>query len=269
MDPAPDPPLSSKIDQLKQHLDAWKISDWLVFFAGVPLLLLLVFSLPWPVKSEYFIFSTRETFALHTYLTSAYTHTELFPHLVSNISVYFIAITAIFAFEDNRQRFFLMAGTAFLLVPFICSVLTIGLWDLFNTTTSMQGFSGIDAALLAYAFLVGVTWFLEEKLVLFDHPESFAGSRGKYLFMNSLLAFMLGLIVFAGITLGYFANTGEFVSNGIAHFGGFMAGLLAFLTYDLAREERRGFDTMLCISIAIGFAVYGLYLYRIVVAVRG
>lgn len=269
MDPAADSPLAMKISQLKDHLGAWTLTDWLVFFIGIPLLLDLVYILPEPVKSQYFIFSTWNVFALHTYLLSAYTHSELFPHLVSNLAVYLIAMSAIFTFEHNRYRFYLMAAAAFLLVPAVCSMLTICLWHMFGTNTSMQGFSGIDAALVAYAFMAGVTWFLSEKLEVFDYPEAFDGSRGKYLLTNALLAFMLGMIVFAGIELGFFANTGTAITNGIAHFGGFMTGLIVFLAYDLRTEHRRGFDTMLSISILVGLASYCMYLGMIIREVRG
>ena len=45
-------------------------------------------------------------------------------------------------------------------------------------------------------------------------------------------------------------NTGEFTSNGIAHFGGFIIALIVFLVYD-ARIERRKYFVYVA-GIAIG-----------------
>ena len=162
-----------------------------------------------------------------------------------------------------------MAGVALLLVPVICSFLTIGFWRLFTADTSMQGFSGIDAAFLAYALMAGVTWSLEGKLELFDHPEQFTGSRVRFYLVNGLLTLMLVFIVFEGILFGQFASTGTAISNGIAHFGGFITGLIVFLIYDLVTEQRRAFDLTLAVSILMGLIIYAYYLIWIVKAIKG
>jgi hypothetical protein len=269
MEQGPAQPQTRKIEQLKQNLAGWSSVYWLTFFVVIPLLLLLVYALPQPVKADYFIFHTANLTRLQTYLLSSYTHSEFYPHLVANLALYLIAIAAIFAFETRRRRFHLMAGISLLVVPVICSLLTAGFWDFFSADTSMQGFSGIDAAFLAYALLAGVTWSLDGRLELFDHPEQFAGSRTRFYLINGLLTLMLVFIVFEGILFGQFTSTGTAISNGIAHFGGFITGLIVFLIYDLVTEQRRAFDFTLGISILAGLLIYAYYLVMVVKAVKG
>jgi hypothetical protein len=258
-----------KIDQLKNNLAAWNSSEWLVFFVIIPLLLLLISALPQSVKADYFIFYTSNLTRVQTYLLSSYTHSELFPHLVANLALYLIAISAIFAFETNRQRFHVMAAISFLIVPVICTGLTAGLWHFLGSTTSMQGFSGITAAILAYSFIAGVTWFLGGTLEVFDHKESFIGPMWRYHVSTVLLTTILALIVYLGIELGQFASTGSAISNGIAHFGGFVTGLISFVMIDVQMEKRKNFNGMLVIALIIGVIFYTGYLIQVVEAVQG
>lgn len=258
-----------KIDQLKSNLKAWNLSEWLVFFGIIPLLLLLIFALPRAIKEQYFIFHSSNSLNLQTYVLSSYTHSELYPHMAGNLAFYIIVLFAVFAFETNKRRFHLMAGISLFIVPLICSFLTLGLWHFFGTDTSMQGFSGIDAAFFAYAFLTGVTFLLRGRLELFDRKELFTRSRLLFYVLNGMLAFLFGTVVFEGILLGQFASTGSAVSNGIAHFGGFVTGLTAFLLFDLIKEKRKNFDVMLGISILVGCIFYVHYLLKIVKMVKG
>jgi hypothetical protein len=269
MDEGPVQPQIPKIDQLKINLKAWKISDWLIFFVIIPMVLLLIFALPQAVRDVYFIFHTSDLLRLQTYVLSGYTHSELFPHLVTNLAVYGIAMCAIFAFETNRRRFYLMGGVSLFIVPIISTFLTIGLWHFLGSKTSMQGFSGTNAAFLAYALMIFVTWFLSGKLERFDHMESFAGSSWRYYISYILMTIIVALIVIIGIVEGQFIPAGNTISNGIAHFGGFITGLIVFLLYDILTEKRKNFDVMVIISIIIGVIYYTDYLIRIVKAVKG
>jgi len=262
-------PQAQKIEMLKQNLAGWSPLHWLFFYLVIPLILLLIYALPQPVKADYLIFYTSNLTRVQTYVLSSYTHSELFPHLIANLALYLIAISAIFAFETSRRRFHLMAVISLLVVPVICSFLTIGFWSIFAAETSMQGFSGIDAAFLAYALMAGVTWSLGERLELFDHPARFPGSRGRFYLLNGLLTILLVFIVFEGILYGQFASTGTAISNGIAHFGGFITGLIVFLIYDLRKENRTAFDLTLGVSILMGLIIYTYYLIRVVKVVKG
>jgi hypothetical protein len=258
-----------KIDQLKKNLKAWKLSYWLIFFGIIPLLLLLIFALPQSVKEAYFIFHTSELLRVQTYIMNEYTHSELFPHMIGNMAFYYITIVIIFAFENNRRRFCLMSGVSLLLVPVICSMLTLGLWHFFGSDTSGQGFSGINAAFLAYAFMAGVTFLLSSGLEQFDHKDVFADAVWRYYVSYILMTIMVALIVLIGIMEGQFMPSGNAISNGIAHFGGFIAGLMAFLLFDLLYEKRKNFDIMLGISIILGIISYSRYLMRIINQVKG
>jgi hypothetical protein len=262
-------PQFSKFDQMKNNLKAWNFSYWLVFFMFVPILLVCIFALPQAARSDYFIFWTSNLTRLQTYVLSGYTHSELYPHLIGNMALYLIAMSAIFAFETSRRRFCIMAVISLILVPVICSFLTIGLWHSFGKATSMQGFSGINAAFLAYAFMAGVTWLLGGSLELFDHKGSFPGPVWRYHVSTVLLTIILALIVYLGIDLGQFVSTGAAISNGIAHFGGFVTGLISFVIIDVQTEKRKKFDGMLVIALVIGIIFYTGYLIRVVEAVKG
>jgi hypothetical protein len=266
MDQQPEIP---KIDQLKSNLKTWDRYDRLIFFVIIPLLLLVIFALPQSVKDAYFIFHTSDLLRLQTWVLNEYTHSELFPHLIGNMAVYYCTILAIFAFENNRKRFCLMAGISLLLVPVICSFLTLGLWHFFGSDTSGQGFSGINAAFLAYAFMAGVTFLLNGVLEQFDHKEAFAGALWRYYVSYILMTIIVALIVLVGIMEGQFMPSGNAISNGIAHFGGFIAGLISFTTIDVLIEKRKNFDAMIVISIIFGIISYVIYLIWIVKAVKG
>jgi len=269
MEQGPVQPQIPKIDQLKSNLKVWNLSAWLFFFGIIPLLLLVIFTLPQSVKDAHFIFHTSDLLRLQTYVMNEYTHSQLFPHMIGNMVLYYITILAIFAFDNNRRRFCLMAGVSLLLVPVICSFLTLGLWHFFGSDTSGQGFSGINAAFLAYAFMVSVTWLLSGRLELFDHKESFVSSAWRYYVSYILMTIMVALIVFLGILEGQFLPAGNAISNGIAHFGGFITGLISFVIIDIMIEKRKNFDVMVIISIIIGVICYIDYLIRIVKAVKG
>ena len=174
----------------------------------------------------------------------------------------------IFLFENNKRRFRILAGWSFLIVPLISSSLTIILWGIFGRNTTGQGFSAIIGAFLAYAMFIFVIWGIQDKLEVFDHPELFTGAKACYFVLQFMLTIVLLLIVLMGLLLGIFTDAGGSVSNGIAHFGGFITGLMVLLLFDLKTEGRRYFDTMLGASILVGILWYGLYLMNLISFVK-
>jgi len=64
-------------------------------------------------------------------------------------------------------------------------------------------------------------------------------------------------------------DIGGSVSNGIAHFGGYVTSLLVLLAFDEKAERRRYFDIMLGLSILAGVVAYTYYLILITRLVRG
>lgn len=259
---------SGKLYKLKTNLKSWKIREWVFFFIVIPLLLLLIYLLPQEIRDSYFILNTRELWGLQTYFLNSYSHSQLYPHLVSNVGVYLLVLLVVFSLEDNRRRFRVMAGFSFLVVPVITSLLTIGLFHFLGLGVKSQGFSGIVAAFIAYAFVSIVLWILGDTLEDFDHPEH-SRSRIVFYLMCAMLTFILALIVVEGLYLGLFMNVGDSTNNGIAHFGGFVSGLIVFLLYDTLTEQRKYFHVTLGIAIAMGIYWYANYLFTLAKTVQG
>ena len=98
---------------------------------------------------------------------------------------------------------------------------------IFKYRKSLETANLVFAAFFAYTFMSLVLGILGVRLEDFDHPELFK-SRILFYFLCGLLKVMLALIIFGGLILGMFMNLGESTSNGIAHFGGFITGLIVF-----------------------------------------
>ena len=259
---------SLKIHQLKTNLKSRTIPEWILFFVIIPLLLLLFYAFPQEIKNSYFILSTANPGSLQTWLLNGYTHSQLYPHLVSNVIVYLIALLAVFSFENNRSRFRIMAAGSLLIVPVVASLLTIGLFQVIGVTVNSQGFSATGAAFIAYAMVSLILWIVGDMLEGFDHPEYFK-SRLLFFVMCGLLTIVLALIIVAGLSLGLFMNSGGATSNGIAHFGGFITGIVIFLVYDALTEKRRYFQVTLGIATGMGILWYGNYLVTLIQTVKG
>jgi hypothetical protein len=257
-----------KTDQIKINLKSWTLAEWVLFFMVIPAILVLIYALPQEIKNTYFILNSANLWNLQSWLLNGYTHSELYPHLETNIVVYFIALIAIFSFENNKRRFWIMAGSSFLLVPLIASLLTIGLFHILGMDVNSQGFSAVVAALVAYTIISLVLWMLSDRLNDFDHPLLFR-SRMLFFLLCGLLTTMLALIIVGGLSLGIFMNTGESTSNGIAHFGGFITGVIIFLVYDALTEKRMYFQLTLGIAIVMGILWYGNYLVNLIQTVKG
>ena len=259
---------TEKLVQLKTNLKSWTLLEWVLFFIIIPAILFLIYALPQEIKNSYFILNTSEILRLQTYFLFGYTHSQLYPHLMGNVIVYLITLVAIFSFENNKRRFWIMAGRSFLLVPIITSLLTMGLFNFIGIGINSQGFSAVVAAFIAYVFVSIVLWILGDKLEDFDHPELFK-SRLLFYFLCGLLTIMLALIIVGGLSLGIFMNTGESTSNGIAHFGGFIIGIIVFWVFDILTEQRKYFQMTLGIAIGMGILWYGNYLVTLIHTVKG
>jgi hypothetical protein len=258
----------SKIGQVKSNLRSWRWYEWAIIWGLVPALLLAIYALPQSLKDRYFIFNTLFPWRIQTWFLSSYTHSQVYPHLAGNLAFYLVTLLMIFAFESSRRRFWIVASWSFCIVPFIGSGLTILLWSLFGKNAMGQGFSAINGAFLAYAMFIFVVWGLRERLVVFNHPELFPGTRVRFLVVQLLLAVLLALIVVMSLLSGIFTDTGGSVSNGIAHFGGFITSLGVLLVLDLKEGKRRYFDAMLGLSILVGILWYGYYLASLVMYVK-
>ena len=258
-----------KIHQVKSNLKNWNFYEWVIFWVVIPALLLIIYSLPQSIKDEYFILDTSYLWRVQTFLSSSYTHSQLYPHLIGNIAFYFVVLAMIFAFEHNRHRFWVLAGWSLVLVPFISSFLTVLFWGLIGRNTTGQGFSAIVGAFLAYAMFIFVVWGIGDILEVFDHPEEFTGSKRRFDFLKILLGILLALIVIMGIQFGVFIDTGRSTVNGIAHFGGFITSLILLLIFDVRTEKRKYFHQLLGASILFGIFWYIVYLTILMHFVKG
>jgi hypothetical protein len=255
--------------QVISNLKSWSYFEWFFFFILIPLLLFLVFLLPQNFKDSFLIFNTSELFKVQTFLVNEYTHSE-FNHIMGNVKFYLIAILAIFAFEDNKKRFWIMVSSAFLLVPIIAALLTVFFWNMISRSTVSQGFSGIDAALSAYAIMVFLFWSMHDAMPLFKQSIKYTDRRiWGYTIMCVLVAIFFSLVISFGLQLGFFIDGGNAISNGIAHFGGFITGLIVLLFFDLISENRNlNFDVIFGLSIVIGIYVYIPYLMKLIEAIK-
>ena len=265
-DPARDP--AEKIGQVRSNLRAWHPLDWLVFWIAVPALLFVVYALPQAFKDRYLVLDTQFPWRLQTWLLSSYTHSQFYPHLIGNVAFYLVVLGMIFAFEHDRRRFRVLAGWSFLAVPVLSSGLTIALWGAFGRNTTGQGFSAVIGAFLAYAMFLFVLWSVEDRMAVFDDPSLFPGSPARYHTLRILLGIALALIVVMGVISGTFTEEGGAVSNGIAHFGGFISGLALLLLMSLKKKGWSYFDTILGTSILVGILWYAYYLFILVRFVR-
>lgn len=255
--------LKSRIAQVKINLRSWSIFEWVFLWGVIPALLFMVYALPQSIKNYFFIVDTANPLGIQTYILFAYTHSELYWHLIGNVAFYFVILFVIFAFENNKRRFRIMAMSSFLLVPIITAILTIIFFRILGLTRTSQGFSAIDGAFLAYAIFITVIWIVQNAFEEFDHPELFADKKIIYYSCQVLLIIMLGLFVFEGITFGQFLNSGGQITNGIAHFGGFITGLITLLLFDIRTAKRKKFDMILSLVSVIGIIWYVNYLINI------
>jgi hypothetical protein len=255
--------LKGTLDLMKNNFRKWNIYYLLLFFILIPLINILIYALPEALKSDFFIFHTSELLRLQTYILSSYTHVEFYPHMVGNLVFYYIVIFVIFAFENNQDRFHKMAILALIFVPIIISLFTAAFWQIIGKNMNSLGFSGIDAAFFAYAFVIGFAGFLGNSLESLDHSEMFKGHIWVYYLSSILITIAIALIVLAGEILGIFLPSGNSISNGLAHFIGFIVALIAFLIIDIFSEKRKYFDIMIAFSIIIGILGYSNYLRQI------
>jgi len=253
----------SHVAQIKINLRSWSFFDWLFLWGVIPAVLFVVYALPQSIKNNFFILDTANLWGLQTYILSAYTHSELYWHLIGNVAFYFVTLFVIFAFENNKRRFRIMVMSSFLLVPIITAILTITFFRILGLTRTSQGFSAIDGAFLAYTIFITVIWIVQNAFEEFDHPELFAGKKIIYYACLVLLIIMLGLFVFEGITFGQFLNSGGQNTNGIAHFGGFITGLITLLLFDIRTAKRKKFDMIWSLVTVIGIIWYVNYLINL------
>ncbi len=252
------------LDQIKTNLRSWCFFEWVFFWGVIPAVLFIVYAIPQNIKNTFFILNTANPWGIPAYFLCAYTHTQLYEHLIGNVAFYWVTLLVIFAFENNKRRFWIMVLCSFLLVPVITSILTISFFGFLGLVKISQGFSAIDGAFLAYAIIITVIGIVQDTFERFDHPELFAGKKFQYYISLVLSCVILGMIGIMGITFGLFVNADGQTVNGLAHFGGFITGLIVFLLFDIMTEKRKIFAMQLSFVIIIGIIWYVNYLANLI-----
>ncbi|EMR74731.1 hypothetical protein MBGDF03_01005 [Thermoplasmatales archaeon SCGC AB-540-F20] len=148
--------------QLK-NFDIWFAG--IIYFVIIPLILTIVFLLSDSLKDLLSLYPSNPTFL--SILGSNYLHTT-FPHFISNLIFYLVAMTFIFVFDKltNRKMLFVNLLLLFIILPIVSSLLNIVILSDFATNMSHKGFSAIVAGVfgyLTYSTLHFITNYYEVK----------------------------------------------------------------------------------------------------------
>ena len=118
--------------------------------------------------------------------------------------------------------------------------------------------------------MVFLFWAMHDLMPLFKQSKKFTIRQYPgYIVMCILIALTFSFVIVFGLQLGMFIQGEGAVSNGIAHFGGFITGLIVFLLCDLIPENRSlNLDIIFGLSIIIGIYVYIPYLLKIIDGIK-
>lgn len=126
-----------------RNLKAYSKAEYLFFFLLIPLINILIFTLPSQLKVIFELYTSNPTL-LAMFLMN-YTHSEQ-GHILKNLSGYFLAIFIVFAFNNDKKIFHVMSILLFLLLPFIASYFSLLLpllFAQFSSNMPIRGFSAI------------------------------------------------------------------------------------------------------------------------------
>lgn len=258
----------------KSALTTWPWPYWLFFYGIIPLVLVIVPQVPLLLQYMGLSSSTSQDafnliFLLDFYRPTVssmflmnYTHTELL-HLCGNLSVY------IFVLEHNRSRLSLMSGYFLTLLPLLVSIVSILFFrGLIVHMVSFKGFSGIIMAYYGYAIYLIFSLFQTAIFEKVNDDWRNAGWKKKFWILYTVFIVSIGLvfvIFLSGIILGsFFTAGGTALGNGVAHFTGFMTGLLLPIGFGLVSTSRvKVLDIAIIFNIFFTIVLYSVYLVRI------
>jgi hypothetical protein len=124
-------------------LEIWDRNDWLIYFLLIPLVILIIFILPQPIKDSYFILNLSQPTVFSIFIHN-YTHSST-SHLANNLVIYRVTLFSIFKTETYKMRFNKISTLLLLALPFISS---LPLFLLSSMMPPAQGFSAIGAGFL-------------------------------------------------------------------------------------------------------------------------
>ena len=119
--------ISQYLSRYNSNLSQWNWKDDLLFFVIIPLIYIGCFLLPYNIKDAYFILHIPNWNWTSLFLSN-YVHSEFKASFMPNLIMYYPIMFGIFAFESNKQRFYKFMAFAFLVLPFIISL--VSLWSI-------------------------------------------------------------------------------------------------------------------------------------------
>lgn len=252
-----------KIGQIVDNITTKEAPYWLFFYLGVPLLLLAIFYLiPQDIKDAIFIMRIPLT-NLQSLLLHGYTHSEQ-NHILGNVTMYLVGVTFVFAFEDNKKVLAYASVLFFTVVILLSAVLSLVLFEMKGVSgITSQGFSAVVAAFYAYGLYSLIRYMFEElnllnipSIGMMDAPQKIV-----FGFLMALFGVALVVVIQSSLQWGQFIVSGTTVSNGIAHFAGFISGLLIPALISLKYRDRLGEYTLAYNALVTISAVFGVVLY--------
>ncbi|KAF5041094.1 MAG: hypothetical protein KO254_01080 [Methanoculleus marisnigri] len=256
-----------KIGQIIDNITTKGAPYWLFFYLGVPLFLLAIFYLvPQDIKDAMFIMHIPLT-NLQSLLLHGYTHSEQ-NHILGNVAMYLVGITFVFAFEDNKKVLTYASVLFFTIVILLSAGLSLILFEMKGVSgITSQGFSAVVAAFYAYGLYSLIRYMFEELNLLNIPPIGMMNTPQKIVFgfLIALFGVALVVVIQSSLQWGQFIVSGTTVSNGIAHFAGFISGLLIPALISLKYRDRLGeytlaYNVLVTLSAAFGVVLYLKYL---------
>lgn len=252
-----------KIGQIIDNITTKGAPYWLFFYLGVPLFLLAIFYLvPQDIKDAMFIMHIPLT-NLQSLLLHGYTHSEQ-NHILGNVAMYLVGITFVFAFEDNKKVLTYASVLFFTIVILLSAGLSLILFEMKGVSgITSQGFSAVVAAFYAYGLYSLIRYMFEELNLLNIPPIGMMNTPQKIVFgfLIALFGVALVVVIQSSLQWGQFIVSGTTVSNGIAHFAGFISGLLIPALISLKYRDRLGeytlaYNVLVTLSAAFGVVLY-------------
>jgi hypothetical protein len=263
----------------KSEIKTWTWHYWLFYYMiipafvlSIPLIIQYVGSFAGPQIPPYDI--VNQTFVLNIYhptiismFLANYTHLEVM-HLCSNLLYYLVFVSIIFFLEKSKEDLVKTSAFIFIFLPFFISLISIFYLGSVNAKNPTgMGFSGIVFAFLGYSMFLICKGLCENNINIEQKVWDNYSSDKKRQYFGSLLnynLFILFCIPIMAISAGTFFFSGVSLVNGLAHFTGFLCGLLIPIVFLIRKNGQvKYFEMTLLIQIIVTMGIYGMYLIKI------
>jgi hypothetical protein len=179
-------------------------------------------------------------------------------------------MTMIFLFESRKENLKYLSAAFLTVLPFFISILSVlFLGSIDRTIPPCQGFSGILAAFIGYGLYLLTKW----SYGCFAHPFiSNWDSIKKSMKIGGIIELFLVCAILAylldfGYNFGEFTANGGILANGIAHFGGFIIGIIVPLilgiVHDYKSRSNLVFSSIFILYTGIALFRYSQYIVEL------